>query len=573
MVRCDQALDGGRPTVAADPPDPRRAAVRRARRRGRGGQAARVRADGRRVRDGSAAGGRRRDRARLAGGEVSRAQGLAVVALRWRSRRGARRRARARRAGVGASATSATSRTGAELACPLARPMRRTCPYGGGPVMHSNRTHLIFWEPAGSGLTFDPGYQPQIETFLTRCRGRQPHDDERLRLSGQYSDPPARPPMTRPTAARSSTPIRCRPNGCTEPLADRPGVERVPERRASSRPRSSTWSRPTTCRPGRRHVLPRDARTGSAAARRRARRAARSAGERRRGYCGYHSVDADGRSCTRSSRTTPSPGTASRTTRARTEHRRPGDLDDQPRAQRDGHRSARRRLVDRSGNEDRRPVHDAAIGPSLGGSRPRVAWNEVIDGGHYYIQEVWSNCAHGVRAARRGRTRSRSRSPRRRGRERLLAFTGHGADPEGKIIGPSAGSSATADRRPRRAVEHTFRAAGSVRGRRCGSPTAGATGRTRRARFTSIAGRVGAARASAAAPAALRPARPGRRRGAGARATNSGWAMFEVVAEGPVDEPLAPPSRAAPPAATAARRAGRAAARAASTERQARARR
>ncbi len=31
-------------------------------------------------------------------------------------------------------------------------------PYNGGPVLHSNRTHPIFWEPAGSGLTFDPGY-------------------------------------------------------------------------------------------------------------------------------------------------------------------------------------------------------------------------------------------------------------------------------------------------------------------------------------------------------------------------------------------------------------------------------
>ena len=39
-------------------------------------------------------------------------------------------------------------------------------PYGGGPVLHSNRTHPIFWEPAGSGLTFDPGYESLIETFL-----------------------------------------------------------------------------------------------------------------------------------------------------------------------------------------------------------------------------------------------------------------------------------------------------------------------------------------------------------------------------------------------------------------------
>ncbi|HUK45706.1 MAG TPA: hypothetical protein VLV28_10445, partial [Gaiellaceae bacterium] len=33
-------------------------------------------------------------------------------------------------------------------------PMRETdLPYDGGPVLHSNRTHPIFWEPAGSALT------------------------------------------------------------------------------------------------------------------------------------------------------------------------------------------------------------------------------------------------------------------------------------------------------------------------------------------------------------------------------------------------------------------------------------
>ena len=38
MVRCDQALARGRPAVADDPPDPRRAAVRGAGRGGRGGE-------------------------------------------------------------------------------------------------------------------------------------------------------------------------------------------------------------------------------------------------------------------------------------------------------------------------------------------------------------------------------------------------------------------------------------------------------------------------------------------------------------------------------------------------------
>ena len=30
--------------------------------------------------------------------------------------------------------------------------------YQGGPVMHTNRTHVIFWNPSNS-LSWDPGYQ------------------------------------------------------------------------------------------------------------------------------------------------------------------------------------------------------------------------------------------------------------------------------------------------------------------------------------------------------------------------------------------------------------------------------
>ena len=71
MVRCDQALSRPGLRVAAGPPDPRRAAVRGPGRGGRAGQADRHRADGGRVRDGSAAGGRGRHRPRLAGGEVT----------------------------------------------------------------------------------------------------------------------------------------------------------------------------------------------------------------------------------------------------------------------------------------------------------------------------------------------------------------------------------------------------------------------------------------------------------------------------------------------------------------------
>src|SRR5437763_927002 len=61
-------------------------------------------------------------------------------------------------------------------------------PYGGGPVLHSNRTHLIFWQPSGSGMTFDPGYEGLIEQFLRRVAADSHHPGNVYGLSGQYSD-------------------------------------------------------------------------------------------------------------------------------------------------------------------------------------------------------------------------------------------------------------------------------------------------------------------------------------------------------------------------------------------------
>ncbi|MBV9805262.1 MAG: hypothetical protein JO130_18840, partial [Solirubrobacterales bacterium] len=58
-------------------------------------------------------------------------------------------------------------------------------PYGGGPVLHSNRTHVIFWAPAGSSLAFDPGYQALIETFLSDVADASHRTTNVYSLSGQ----------------------------------------------------------------------------------------------------------------------------------------------------------------------------------------------------------------------------------------------------------------------------------------------------------------------------------------------------------------------------------------------------
>jgi hypothetical protein len=69
---------------------------------------------------------------------------------------------------------------------PLAR--IANLPYGGGPVMHANRTHLIFWRPAGSSLVYDPGYQAQAEAFLSRVARDSRKPTNVYGLSGQYRD-------------------------------------------------------------------------------------------------------------------------------------------------------------------------------------------------------------------------------------------------------------------------------------------------------------------------------------------------------------------------------------------------
>src|SRR2546430_1921465 len=61
-------------------------------------------------------------------------------------------------------------------------------PYGGGPVLHSNRTHAIFWQPAGSGLAFEPGYQSLIESFLGDVAADSHRTTNVYSLSGQYTD-------------------------------------------------------------------------------------------------------------------------------------------------------------------------------------------------------------------------------------------------------------------------------------------------------------------------------------------------------------------------------------------------
>ncbi|HET9718978.1 MAG TPA: PKD domain-containing protein [Solirubrobacteraceae bacterium] len=90
--------------------------------------------------------------------------------------------------------------------------------YQGGAVLHSNRTHLIFWEPSNHPeLQFDPGYMPLMERFL-RDVARASHSTHNVYgITGQYRD--ARGPAAyASTYAGAVLDTGAAPvSGCTEP--------------------------------------------------------------------------------------------------------------------------------------------------------------------------------------------------------------------------------------------------------------------------------------------------------------------------------------------------------------------
>jgi PKD domain len=331
-------------------------------------------------------------------------------------------------------------------------------PYGGGPVLHSNRTHLIFWQPAGSKLTFAAGYESLIQRFLTGVAADSHLPTNAYGLSGQYRDAfgPAAYDSTYGGAVvdRGVLPA----SGCNEPPTTGPGwsicltdaqledeIEQVVK--ADRLPTTATDvyflvtpdglgdctdSASTSCALG-----------GSAT-----------------GYCGYHSQTPDGLilyavipytavpgHC-ESGNPRPNGSTADPTISIVSHEHNEAVTDPEDDA-----------WIDLNGNE----IGDLCVtnfGPILGGSGAR-AWNEVIHGGHYYLQDEWSNENFSCRP--RGAWDPVSVSMPGRGQvRRSLSFTGHARDPYGSIVAYrwSFGDGAAARGR---AVSHTFKRAGTYK--------------------------------------------------------------------------------------------------------------
>jgi hypothetical protein len=330
-------------------------------------------------------------------------------------------------------------------------------PYGGGPVLHANRAHVIFWEPSGSGMSFDPGYMPLIETFLQNVAAASHRPDNVYGLTGQYTDGfgPATYDSTYGGFVLATDPLP--PNGCVEPPVTGPGwtvclTDKQLQTEIEHVVRTSHLL--TTTDDVYFLVTPNglgsctDSTSSSCAL-----------GGGVSGYCGYHSQSADGEvlyavipynavagHC-QSGNPRPNASTADPTISTISHEHNETITDPVGDA-----------WIDSSGSED----GDRCItvfGHPIGGSSD-TAWNESIGGGHYFLQEEWSNDDHGCAAEDEPDQISFSWGWAVAGKPDRL--TGHGRDPDGAIVAYQwfFGDGATGHGQ---VVRHVFRRRGSYK--------------------------------------------------------------------------------------------------------------
>jgi PKD domain len=330
-------------------------------------------------------------------------------------------------------------------------------PYGGGRVLHSNRTHVIFWQPAGSGLTFDPGYEQLIDTFLSDVAADSRSTNNVYGLSGQYSDSggPAAYDSSFGGAVVATDPLP--PSGCTEPSVTGPGwsVCLTDEQLENELGQViAADNLPTTNHDIYFLITPdglgdcTDSSSSSCAL-----------GGSESGYCGYHSqtpagilyavipYNAVAGHC-QSNNPRPNGSTADPAISTIT-HEQIETITDP-----DGNA-----WIDAAGNEAA-DLCLTSFGPALGGSGP-TEWNESIHGGHFITQELWSNANGGCEPRAKPDLVSISMT-RLAGRARALSLSARGIDPNGHMVsfdwffGDGRSGSG-------RNLSHTFRRAGTYR--------------------------------------------------------------------------------------------------------------
>jgi len=338
-------------------------------------------------------------------------------------------------------------------------PIARTAnlPWGGGPVMHSNRAHVIFWEPNGSGLQYDPGYEALVEKFMRDVAADSHRPTNVYGLSGQYYDHTGVAAYNSMFAGAVATTDRLPPNGCTLPTTGPGWTVCLSDAQLEAEIKQviSVDGLPT----GRRDiyilVMPNGMGTCETTGPDNCAPGAPAAGS----FCGYHSTTPDatilyavipynavGGHCQSGN---PRPNSSTADPALSTISHEHNETVTDPLGT---------GWIDGAGNED----GDLCIqqyGPALGGSGA-AAWNQSIHGGHYFLQEEWSN-ADGSCQPRAEPDSVSFASPGRARVDAALTLTGHGQDPHPRgsiaaynwFFGDGSKSS-------RRTAQHAFRHAG-----------------------------------------------------------------------------------------------------------------
>jgi hypothetical protein len=330
--------------------------------------------------------------------------------------------------------------------------------YEGGPVLHSNRTHLVFWQPAGSGLQYPAGYEVVMERFLTRVAAASHRAGNVYALSGQYTDGagPAAYASTYGGAVVATDRLPAR--HCHDPVTAPPGwtdcvtdaqLQQELEHVVTSHglPRSSSDI----------YFLVLPARLGTCTD---TTSAECALGGSVSGYCGYHSEAADGLRyalipfnavsghCQSAS---PRPNhSAADPALSTVSHEHLETITDP---------EVLASWVDADGNE----MGDLCMtkfGRALGGTGA-TRFNETIGEGHYWLQEEWSNqdrsCQPRAQAAQvwlSTANRTTAGNP--------LSLTGHAQPRHGHIVA-YAWTFGDGTNSPARVTTHSFTRPGLYR--------------------------------------------------------------------------------------------------------------
>jgi hypothetical protein len=320
--------------------------------------------------------------------------------------------------------------------------------YQGGPVMQTNRTHIIFWNPSNA-FTWDPGYRETIIRFLTDVAADSHKSTNVYALTGQYYDNTQNPPVRaeyESTYAGSldvTYPPRATTTPCTLPPPpdgpgwtycvndDQIGAEVTDVAVANGLPAGLTDLYLVVTPDGVgscSHAGPLDCSLGGAT---------------NHGFCGYHtSRDAGGTPylyavlpyndvpphCRSSGFPQPNGSTADVTISTLSHEHNEAITDPLP-----GIGNA---AWQNAGGIENGDLCSGNFGANLGGSSGSGAYNEAIGSGHYFTQEEWSNEDGGCAARDEADTVDfSSNAPRPPGTP--VTFTSGAIDPDGSIVATS----------------------------------------------------------------------------------------------------------------------------------------